>query len=181
MKILLALSLCLFLVIGINAYSQDDEEEYNPLKFFKERYEEKYNEPYEVMWRAIKLSLQDVDCLIAMENNQQNDNGLYQGVIRSDFCVLASGTDTTSDVLKRYSLEMPAIMGASWENGRIQYTYSLKELEDGSCTLVLRTELSGREGFVTTEVHFWKSNGILEHEMFELIKKNIPKAKSEKN
>jgi hypothetical protein len=105
------------------------------------------------MWRAIKLSLQDVDCLIAMENNQQNDNGLYQGVIRSDFCVLASGTDTTSDVLKRYSLEMPAIMGASWENGRIQYTYSLKELKTVLHTCS-STGIRGREGFVTTKCIF---------------------------
>jgi hypothetical protein len=36
---------------------------------------------------------------------------------------------------------------------------------------LLKGEMSGREGYVTNEVHFWKSNGYFEHFLVERIKK----------
>jgi len=144
------------------------------LKYYKEKYEETFNEPFDVVWRAIKKSLDDIGCMIAYEKYQQDDEGFLTGTIKSDFCVFAMGKDTTFQVLKRYSYEMPLIRGGIWINGRIKYTFRVKENKDGTVLLSFTGGLSGFEDFVTHQVHFWKSNGILETQMMERIKKNIP-------
>jgi len=152
-----------------------DEERVVPerLKFYKERYEETFNEDFDVVWRAIKKSLDDIGCMIAYEKYQQNDEGYFTGTLKSDFCVFSFGKDTTFQVLKRYSYEMPLIRGGIWINGRIQYTFRVKENPDGTVFLSFKGQLSGFEDFVTHQVHFWKSNGILETQMLERIKNNL--------
>jgi hypothetical protein len=144
------------------------------LKYYKEKYEETFNEPFDVVWRAIKKSLDDIGCMIAYEKYQQDDEGFLTGTLKSDFCVFAMGKDTTFQVLKRYSYEMPLIRGGIWINGRIKYTFRVKENKDGTVMLSFTGGLSGFEDFVTHQVHFWKSNGILETQMMERIKNNIP-------
>lgn len=144
------------------------------LKYYKEKYEETFNEPFDVVWRAIKKSLDDIGCMIAYEKYQQDDEGFLTGTLKSDFCVFAMGKDTTFQVLKRYSYEMPLIRGGIWINGRIKYTFRVKENKDGTVLLSFTGGLSGFEDFVTHQVHFWKSNGILETQMMERIKNNIP-------
>ncbi len=144
------------------------------LKYFRERYEETFQEPFEVVWRSIKKSLDDISCMISYEKYQQDQNGLFSGTLKSDYCVFTMGRDTTFRVLKQYSYEMPLIRGGIWENGRIHYIFKVKENEDGSVFLSFRAQLSGFEDFVTHQVHFWKSNGYLETKMLERIKNNLP-------
>lgn len=147
------------------------------LKYYKERYEETFNEAFETVWLAIKKSLEDISCMISYEKYQQDTSGLFRGTIKSDFCVFSMGKDTTFKVLKRYSYEMPLIRGGIWINGRIQYTFRVIENADGSVFLSFKGQLSGFEEFVTHQVHFWKSNGYLETKMLERIKANIPLVK----
>lgn len=149
------------------------------LKYYRERYEDKFNEAFETVWLAIKKSLEDIGCMLSYEKYQQDTNGLFRGTIKSDFCVFSMGKDTTFKVLKRFSYEMPLIRGGIWINGRIQYTFRVIENEDGSIYLSFKGQLSGFEEFVTHQVHFWKSNGYLETKMLERIKANIPLVKQE--
>ncbi|MFN3781144.1 MAG: hypothetical protein ACK4SO_03085, partial [Candidatus Kapaibacteriota bacterium] len=161
--------------------SKQEEEKELPerLKYYREKYEETFNEEFDVVWRAIKKSLDDINCMISYEKYQQDDEGFLSGTIKSDFCVFTMGKDTTFKVLKRYSYEMPLIRGGIWINGRIQYTFKVKENKDGTVYLSFTGRLSGFEDFVTHQVHFWKSNGILETKMLESIKNNIPLVRSE--
>lgn len=149
------------------------------LKYYRERYEDTFNETFETVWLAIKKTLEDIGCMISYEKYQQDTNGLFRGTIKSDFCVFSMGKDTTFKVLKRFSYEMPLIRGGIWINGRIQYTFRVIENEDGSIYLSFKGQLSGFEEFVTHQVHFWKSNGYLETKMLERIKANIPLVKQE--
>lgn len=149
------------------------------LRYYKEKYEETFNEPFDVVWRAIKKSLDDIGCMINYEKYQQDDEGFLSGTLKSDFCVFAMGKDTTFQALKRYSYEMPLIRGGIWINGRINYTFKVKENKDGTVHLSFTGRLSGFEDFVTHQVHFWKSNGILETQMLERIKSNVPLVKKE--
>ncbi|MCX7879066.1 MAG: hypothetical protein N2517_00180 [Ignavibacteria bacterium] len=144
------------------------------LRFYRERYEDTFNDAFDVIWRAIKKSLEDIGCMIAYEKFQQNDDGLFSGSLRSDFCVFSIGKDTTFKLLKKYSYEMPLIRGGIWINGRIQYNFKVVENPDGTVFLSFRGQLSGFEEHVTHQVHFWKSNGMLETEMLERIRNNIP-------
>ncbi|MGQ9818591.1 MAG: hypothetical protein ACUVQ1_01500 [Candidatus Kapaibacteriales bacterium] len=143
------------------------------LKYYRERYEETFNETFETVWLAIKKSLEDISCMISYEKYQQDTNGLFRGTIKSDFCVFTMGKDTTFKVLKKFSYEMPLIRGGIWINGRIQYTFRVIENDDGSIFLSFKGQLSGFEEFVTHQVHFWKSNGYLETKMLQRIKENI--------
>ena len=162
---------------------QDEEEVPENMRYFKEKYEEVYNEPFDAVWNAIKKSLGDCNCMIAHESYKQTDEGFYKGVLTSDMCVFASGSDSSYDKLKEYSVSMPVIHGAVWINGRVTYKYIVQEHDDGTIHLTLKVEICGFEEKVTYSVHFWdasrneKSNGILEHRMLELIKKNIQAAK----
>ncbi|MCX7908232.1 MAG: hypothetical protein N2560_01760 [Ignavibacteria bacterium] len=158
---------------------QPEEEIPDRLKYYKEKYEETFNEPFDVVWRAIKKSLDDIGCMISYEKYQQDDEGFLAGTLKSDFCVFAMGKDTTFQALKRYSYEMPLIRGGIWINGRINYTFRVKENKDGTVHLSFTARLSGFEDFVTHQVHFWKSNGILETKMLERIKGNVPKVRTE--
>jgi len=143
------------------------------LKYYKEKYEESYDYPFEIVWKAVKKSLEDLGCLVAQEKYSQNDKGLYKGSLKSDFCVFSLGSDTTFKVLQKYSLEVPPIRGGIWVNGRMLYKFKIEEIAENKVTLLLSGELSGREDYVTQEVHFWKSNGFFETRILHLIKKNL--------
>lgn len=140
-------------------------------KYYKEKYEEHYTKSFEIVWNAIKEAITSHNCMIAYEKYRQNDQGLYQGIIKSDYCVLSVGKDTTVSTMKKYSLDFPLIRGGIWLNGSIQYRFNLKEKDDGSVDMIMTTEMNGYEDFVTHEVHFWKGNGILEKKMLDLINK----------
>ncbi len=140
--------------------------------YYKKKYEKTYNYPFEIVWQAIKKSLEDKYCQISYEKYSQTDNGLYKGSLHSDFCVFSAGRDTTFVTLKKFSYEVPFIRGGIWLNGRMQYKFKLTENDDGSVYVLLKGEISGFEDFVTHKVHFWKSNGFFETKMLEAIEKN---------
>ena len=146
--------------------------------FYKEKYEQTFNYSFEIVWNAIKEALKEINCLPSQEKYQQTDAGLYKGNLKSDYCVFSIGDDTTFKALKRYSLEVPYIRGGIWINGRMLYKFRLTEKDDGNVDLVLTGEISGFEDFVTHEVHFWKSNGILETEMLKKINRQCEKLKN---
>jgi hypothetical protein len=140
------------------------------LRYFQEKYEMQFDAPFEVVWNSILEAIQNTDCMIASSNSRQTDEGFYRGVIKSDFCVFSAGVDSTFHVLQKYSFDMPVIPSAKWESGRIQHKFIVKEQEDGSVDVLHTSEMSGWEGRVTAEVHFWKSSGMLEHYLQEDIK-----------
>lgn len=202
-KVLFLIStLLIFILVNFNSFAQEEkkkqekeqlqfEEEFQPekqqpqedvpdrLKYYKEKYEATFNEQFDAVWRSIKKSLDDIGCMISYEKYQQDDEGFFTGTIKSDFCVFSMGKDTTFRVLKKYSYEMPLIRGGIWINGRIQYNFKVKENKDGTVYLSFTGRLSGFEDFVTHQVHFWKSNGILETQMLERITNNIPLVRTE--
>lgn len=177
MKFKLLMIFVATLFITSFASAQDDEDwksdsyiiENDPLKFFKEKYEKTYPFLFEEVYPAIKNVIADMNCMIVTESQKQDDEGLQKGIIKSDFRVLAVGSDTTMPVMKRYSYDFPVIRGGVWSNGRVQYKFLLKEQEDGDTYVLLKVELSGKEDYVTRQVQFWKSNGVLEKDMFEAI------------
>jgi hypothetical protein len=167
------------------AILQDEEEEEIPenMKYYKEKYEEVYKEPFDAVWNAIKKSLADCNCMIARESYKQNEDGFYKGVLTSDMCVFVNGSDSAHAKLKEYSISMPVVYGGVWINGRATYKFILQEFDDGTVHLTLKVDICGFEEKVTYQVHFWdatlneKSNGILETQMLEAIRKNVEKMK----
>jgi|GEM_PF-560749 len=143
------------------------------LRYFKEKYEARYNKPFEVVWNSIKKTVENLGCMIATENYKASDEGLYKGIIKSDFCVFTAGKDSTFKILNKYSYDLPVIRGGIWLNGRMQYTFVVKEEASGGVYMLVKGELSGYEDFVTHEVHFWKSNGMFESSVIKLIRKNF--------
>lgn len=145
------------------------------MKYFREKYEDTYEKPFEEVWNAVIKSLEDKDCQVLKKTYNQTDQGLYKGNIQSDYCIFATGSDTTMDNLKKYSKEntIPFIRGGVWVTGRFQYKFIMNEKEDGTVSLVLKGEVSGFEEYVTYSVHFWDSNGFLETMMLKKIRQNL--------
>ena len=148
--------------------------------YYKEKYEDTLTYSFEVVWNAIKLSLENINCLISQEKYSQTDQGLFKGSLKSDYCVFSQGKDSTFEMLKLYSIEVPYIRGGSWLTGRMQYKFNLTEREDNTIYLLLKGEISGWEEFVTHEVHFWKSNGLFETNMLKKIRANCEIVKNQK-
>lgn len=143
------------------------------LRFFKETYDTTYQVAFEIVYKAVKKSIEDLNCMISKQTYSQTEKGLYKGIIRSDACLFTQDADSTFDVLKRYSIDMPIIRGGKWVNGRMMYKFTITEVENGKVYLLLKADLSGFEEHVTYLVHFWKSNGWLETIMMEKVANNI--------
>lgn len=146
------------------------------MRYFKEKYEEEYQAEFETVWQAVIKSIEDMNCQIMTKKSKPNDDGLFKGNIVTEHFVRAYG-DTSINIIKKYSFGMPFIRGGVWDNFRIQYKIKLQEIEQGKVNLLLTTIVSGKESYVTSQVIFdekvWKSNGILEKELLESIKKYI--------
>ncbi|HPI20343.1 MAG TPA: hypothetical protein PKY56_08230 [Candidatus Kapabacteria bacterium] len=154
----------------------DSTEEYDEdipdrLRFYKEQYEETYNFTFEIVWGAVKKAIENTGCLIEQESSPKQVDGLYKGSVKSNMCVFVENTDSTFALLNNFSYHLPVIYGGVWINGRIQYKFSIREQQDGSCKVILKTEMSGFEQKVTSQVHFWKSNGLLEMAILDKVKK----------
>lgn len=158
---------------------QGEQQVPDELRFYKEKYEQTFDQPFEIVWNAIIKAVEENNCMFKTKNYRTTDEGFFKGSIQSDFCVFTQGKDSTFDVLKRYSLEMPMIRGGNWVNGRIQYKFIIKEQEDGMVYMLMKTELSGFEEYVTYEVHFWQSNGLLEKAILDRINELIAAAAEE--
>ncbi len=143
------------------------------LKYYKEKYELTYNAPFELVWNSIQQSLDDINCSYMKPNYKITEEGYYKGTIKTDFCLFTEGEDSTFDVLEKYSYKLPLIRGGKWINGRLQYKFLIKQTGDNEVYVLLKTEMSGYEAAVTNEVQFWKSNGILEKRLIDIINSKV--------
>lgn len=168
-----------FLLYNPDIFSQDEAENDDPLRYYKAKYEEDFTEPIDSVVSATVKAIEDLNCVVILNKTKTDKDGYFKALVKSDYCVFSEGRDTTFDKLRSYSYQMPFIPGGIWKNGRMQYKFIIKEQSDGTIHLVLKGNLSGYEDYVTNKVHFWTSNGILEHNMLELIKFNIAAQKKE--
>jgi len=137
--------------------------------------------PFPIVWRAIKQIIEEQHCGIESEKQSFDEQTeRYSGNIRSAPCVLASGEDSTYEVLKRYG-RVPIIRGGVWTSGRIQYNFNVKDIDNKKVQVVLTGELSGFEAYVTHLSHAWNANGILERQMMQRLREVLEKPKEEKN
>lgn len=149
------------------------------LRYFKEKYDETFQYPFESVWNAVKQAILDLNCMVAQEKYSQTDEGFFKGKVESDYCVFTVGLDSTFDVLKKYSLELPLIRGGRWMTGRMKYVFNIEEKSDGTVYLLLRGEISGFENYVTHRVHFWKSNGYWETYILNRIREKLVAVKND--
>ncbi len=175
MKGKLVLTLLLFLSFAVY-YTQAQETKKVPKgwEHYKEQYEDDYTEPFEDVWNAVLVSLQDMGCQTQTKTTRVSDEGLFKGVVHSDMCIFTAG-DSTFRVLNTYSLDMPFVRGGRWDNGRMQYKFVIQEKDEGHVHLIMKTEMSGVESGITEKVLFWRSNGLLEIEMLKRVRDNIGK------
>ncbi len=164
--------------VKTSALSQE-EEELDPLRYFKPKYEEKFDANPQLVAEAIRKAIKDIDCVIVKDLEKPQKNGLLKILIKSDYCVISEGHDSTFDLVEKYSYKYPFIRGGSWLNLRLQYSFILKETKNEKTDMLLKTQMSGFEDNITNRVHFWKSNGLLEHAMLERIKKYVRDLKKE--
>lgn len=125
------------------------------------------------VWVAIKKSMEEVGCpkpQAYTEPGSTDDDGPMKGKWVSEYCMLQEGTDSVKAYIKKYS-ELPRIRGGIWTTCRVQYTFNLKEVEDGKVKIILRAQMSGYEEFITQATHFWPSNGNLERDMMARVLK----------
>ncbi|MFM8437960.1 MAG: hypothetical protein ACKOAX_05755 [Candidatus Kapaibacterium sp.] len=132
-----------------------------------------FQKPFATVYKTVINCIKSKGCAIESKASAPDDNGLNKANIRSEACVIVVGEDSTRDVMMRYG-KVPMIRGGVWEAGRVQYNLALRELPDKQGVQVVMTvELSGKESYITSEVHFWNSNGILDAEMEAMIKDAI--------
>jgi hypothetical protein len=166
---------CFLLTCNI-AYSQEDtipEEDLDPLRFYKPKYDATYEAPIDIVAKAVKKTLDDISCVIVQAKEKTDDeDGWARWIIKSDFCVFVEG-DSSFTKLREKSYNMPFIRGGAWKNGRMQYKFVITEQPDEKVYLLLTGNMSGFEHFVTNRVHFWESNGQFEHEILVSIENNI--------
>ncbi|MFN4908604.1 MAG: hypothetical protein ACK475_10790 [Bacteroidota bacterium] len=125
------------------------------------------------VWVAIKKCMEEVGCpkpQAYTEPGSTDDDGPMKGKWVSEYCMLQQGTDSVKAYIKKYS-EIPRIRGGIWSTCRVQYTFNIKEVEDGKTKIILRAQMSGYEEFITQSTHFWPSNGNLEREMMARLLK----------
>jgi hypothetical protein len=133
------------------------------------------------VWKGIKRSFHELGTFSdpsTRDPKMDEKTGLYRGFIRSDFRVFAGGPDTTADVLERYG-RTPVIRGGTWMAGRVKYEFKVRELAEDITYISLVCGISGFEEGVTNEAHFWNSNGILDKEIMDLLKRMIADPETE--
>jgi len=171
---LLFLSLALMMIVAASDFTQaqDEEEDLDPLRFYKAKYDTSFMAPIDAVREAVRKAIEDINCVVVQDVMKTNEDGWLKVIIKSDYCVFIEG-DGTFDLLQKYSYEMPFIRGGSWRNGRMQYKFILTEKPDESVYVLLKGQMSGYEDSVTNRVHFWVSNGLYEHEMLMAIKRYL--------
>ncbi|MDZ4745681.1 MAG: hypothetical protein SGJ05_06730 [bacterium] len=126
-------------------------------------------------WAALKKAMDVAACGKAQQEKviePVEEGGLYKGVYVSDYCILVAGEDSSKSVMQEYG-DVPPIRGGIWITGRVQYKVNVKEEENRKTKIILRAELSGFEEFITNQVYFFSSNGILEKRMMDAIVANV--------
>ena len=136
---------------------------------------ESFDASFGKVWAAMKNAMDVAACGKAQQEKviePAEEGGLYKGVYVSDYCLIAQGEDSSKIIMKQYG-EVPPIRGGMWITGRVQYKINVKEESAKKVKIVLRAELSGFEEFITNQVYFWASNGILEKRMMDAISTNV--------
>lgn len=131
-------------------------------------------------WAGVKKAMEIKGCAkpeVEKVIEPVEEGGQYKGLYKSDYCILVTGEDSTKTVMERYG-ELPRIRMGLWTTGRIKYYINVKELENRKAKVTLKAQLSGYEEYITSQVYFWNSNGILEREMMALIIKMASEAKT---
>ncbi len=140
-----------------------------------------FQKPFPVVWKAVMKAIKQKGCAVESQKRTMDDaTSMYSGNIRSEACVLISGEDSTREVLMRWG-KVPLIRGGVWVSGRAQYNFAVKDMPDKTVQVVLTVEISGKEDFITKEVHFWNSNGILDDEMAGYLKAAVDAVAAQKN
>ncbi len=127
------------------------------------------------VYATIEKTMAEVGCPKAQAYTKPDetlDEGPMKGKWVSEYCMLQEGTDSVKAYIKEYS-ELPRIRGGIWTTCRVQYTFNIKEVEDGKVKIILRAQMSGFEEFITAATHFWPSNGMLERDMMARLLKNL--------
>ncbi len=175
MKTLKIISILLFITIFnfINLIAQEQEAP-DPMRYYQAKYELNFSTNIDIVIEAIEEIFEEYGCTLIQNVKKPDIDGFEKAIIKSDYCVIEEG-EHSFDTLMYYSKTngMPFIRGGLWKNGRIQYKFVIKELESGGCHLLLKASLSGFENNITNKVHFWESNGMLEHSMLEAISAKV--------
>ncbi len=164
MKSLLGLAAVLFLLTATPGFAQFD---YTPDSLHVTTMV--FHKPFPTVWKAVKKVVGQKGCAVESQKQSVDSNDSYKGNIRSEACVLISGEDSTREVLMRWG-KVPMIRGGVWVSGRAQYNFAVRDMPDKTVQVVLTVEISGKEDFITKEVHFWHSNGILDDEMANMLR-----------
>jgi len=150
------------------------------MRFYREKYDTLLTDTsFEEVWNGVMGSLENINCFVMNKREKQDDDGLLSGTIKSEFCVFANEAAYLLDTLAVYSIKVPVIRGGRWVSGRVQYTFVIKENEDFSIYFRIKGELSGKEDYVTHEVHFWESNGFFETTMLNNVVAKVYGTKSD--
>ncbi len=139
------------------------------MKYYKEQYEANYKAPFEIVWNSVKETLDEMKCHYLSPSFRVDTSGFYIGSITTEDWVFAEGTDSTYDLINRYGLDFPQIPGAIWVSGRLSFKIRIRQIDDNTIMVSFKTKMSGREDSTTQQVHFWKSNGLLELAFLERI------------
>lgn len=139
--------------------------------------EENLKKPFPTVWKAIHNALETMSCRVETEKySQSGDDNLFKGNIRTENWIFITGEDSTLDVLEKYGV-VPTIRAGRWVSGRAQFKFIVREKDDETTDVRLTTEISGFEEYVTQKVHFWNSNGVLDAQILEKIKKALAELK----
>lgn len=135
---------------------------------------ERFKKPFPTVWKTVLKLIEERGCSIESKKQSQDEKTeAFKGNIKSEACVIVTGEDSTRDVLMKYG-KVPMIRGGVWISGRIQYNFAIKDIpEDKTVQVVLTAQLSGKEDYITQVIHEWNSNGILETQLMEDLKKAI--------
>lgn len=139
------------------------------LKYYKEQYEATYKANFEIVWNSVKETLDEMKCHYLSPSFRVDSAGFYIGSITTEDWVFSEGTDSTFELINRYGLDVPQIPGAIWITGRLAFKIRIRQIDDQTIFISFKTKMSGREDSSTQQVHYWKSNGLLELAFLERV------------
>ena len=174
----LAFALLFTFIVDNNIVLAQEEDDYDipaAEKYMRDKYIEYYETDFESVFNAVKQYLIIVGAEIEREVTADNDAGLKKGMVRSNIAVLTQKKDSAFKIIQKYSFRPPFIRGGIWTSARVQYKILLNDEGNGKISVVFENEFSGFEDHATFKVHFFKTNGLLEYEGFEIIKEIIEK------
>ena len=139
----LILSLCsLFIISSLCLFSQEGESNaYVPPRLinYKPIYEHTFNKSFIDVWNGIIGYFGKENVSLQTKSKNQDAEGKFKGTIRTDFIILASGSDrdTSYKAMDRISKEPITIRGGIWTSARNTVFNSLKRQSGRNCLHVV--------------------------------------------